>query len=471
VRLLALSAIIAFRAVTVFVLAFGLATLAAALVTIPLRSVGDIQWEVSISVSMAAAGLVVLAAAVASFMAMPRTADAVRRLPPSTTPLPLPVAGIAISCCVAALWQVPRVMRWFTDNRRAVEALVGTERDPLGLNLVPLAGASALPAITMLALLTFALAALLVLTTRPEVAPRVLLSCMLAEGALVLGAHMGRTVLFEAVGAVVTALQSSGVPASNVAKWVAANDATAHVFEWRLIVMWSAAFVALLFTRHSAAAMSIPEPAAPVVVPASAPPEGLIQPIVRAPAMTRRPVDSPFDRSNYLIRARQRWNPLVRRYAEYDITSIPPMSSVRFEFSWHTGQLTRAADGALILTIDPARAPALWWNRPYAVADGARAPLGTLVPAGADWTIKLASGDGDVYVLRGRADIAFARFVASRDEHELCRFTWTIEKTMGSAELEIEFTPDAEPALRLMAVALAPILELRSRLRSERQHH
>jgi len=40
---------------------------------------------------------------------------------------------------------------------------------------------------------------------------------------------------------------------------------------------------------------------------------------------------------------------------------------------------------------------------------------------------------------------------------------------MVSAELEIEFSPDADPALRCLAIALAPILELRSRLRSERQ--
>jgi len=97
-------------------------------------------------------------------------------------------------------------------------------------------------------------------------------------------------------------------------------------------------------------------------------------------------------------------------------------------------------------------------------------PQGTLEPAGTDWTIKYASGDRQIYVLRGRSGVGFARFVASRDERELCRFTWTIEATVVSAELEIEFMPDADPALRLLAIALAPILELRSRLRSERKN-
>ncbi len=39
---------------------------------------------------------------------------------------------------------------------------------------------------------------------------------------------------------------------------------------------------------------------------------------------------------------------------------------------------------------------------------------------------------------------------------------------MLSAGIEIEFSPDADPALRSLAMALAPILEIRSRLRSER---
>jgi hypothetical protein len=83
-----------------------------------------------------------------------------------------------------------------------------------------------------------------------------------------------------------------------------------------------------------------------------------------------------------------------------------------------------------------------------------------------------ASGTPDVYVVRasGRVGVPFTRFTASRDDRELFRFTWMFQAMITSAELEIEFMPDADPALRLMAVALAPILELRSRLRSERRN-
>ena len=183
-------------------------------------------------------------------------------------------------------------------------------------------------------------------------------------------------------------------------------------------------------------------------------------------------MSSPFDQSNYSIRPRLSWwNPFVRRCPEYDIASIPPMSSTRSVFSWDTGQLRRTRDGAVLLTIAPPGAPGLFLNRSYAVSDGTGAPQGTLEPTGdADWTIKFASGDREIVVRRGRTGVGFGRFVASRDERELCRFTWTLEATVRSAELELEFLPDADPALRTLAMALAPLLELRSRLRSERHN-
>ena len=58
---------------------------------------------------------------------------------------------------------------------------------------------------------------------------------------------------------------------------------------------------------------------------------------------------------------------------------------------------------------------------------------------------------------------------ASRDNRELCRFVWTLGATVFSAELQIEFESEADEPLRALAIALAPVLEFRSRLASERR--
>jgi len=458
-----------FRALTFVVFASGTATLVAALAVLPLASHVEIPGSRSIALAIAAVGLIFLGASIGSMAVMPRQADVVRQIPPSPHPLPLGVAVIGIAWCVAAVWQIPRLMAWVADNRVAVQALVGTGPDPLGFSLLPAAVAYALPALTALALAAFAVSALLVVSARPEVAFRILLSCLLLQAALLLGERFVRADISAVVNAVITALRPHGVPTSVVAAWLVDNDGAARAFEWRLVAMLSATFAALILARGSMATAGVPEATAPVNIRVRAPSQAI------APAAPPRAApspggSSPFDQSNYSIRPRLSWwNPFVRRCPEYDIASIPAMSSTRSVFSWTTGQLQRARDGAVLLTIAPPDAPGLFLNRSYAVSDGTGVPQGTLEPAGADWTIKYASGDRQISVLRGRAGVGFARFVASHDERELCRFTWTLEATVRSAELEIEFMPDADPALRTLAMALAPILELRSRLRSERQ--
>jgi hypothetical protein len=112
----------------------------------------------------------------------------------------------------------------------------------------------------------------------------------------------------------------------------------------------------------------------------------------------------------------------------------------------------------------------LFFDQSYSVTDGAGGiPLGQLVPSGAGWTMIDTARQREVYVLRDKSGVAFARYTASADGRELCRFTWTIEASVVSTELEIEFMREADATVRSLAVALAPILELRARLRSEPQ--
>jgi hypothetical protein len=182
------------------------------------------------------------------------------------------------------------------------------------------------------------------------------------------------------------------------------------------------------------------------------------------------PSAAPFEQSNYCVKVRAGlWNPFVRRHSEYEIRSIPPMSSAHFSFSWDTGMVRREPDGPPLLAVAPPEAPGLFGSRAYVVTDAAaRAPLGQLVPDGDGWRMVAPSGQPAGDVVRRDARPGFVRYQATLAGREVCRFTWTIAATVVSAELEIEFTPDADAALRMLAVALAPILELRARLFSER---
>ncbi len=476
--MLALAAALAFRVLTVAVFAAGIAALAAAAVSLPLASQEQLQWTASIPARAAVIGAIFLAAAIGSFVMMPRRAALIRRLPPTTERIPTPVLFIAIGSCLAAALQVPSLLAWWSDNRAGVEAMVGSGPDPLGLNLVPAAIIYSPAAVAAAALLSFAVASVLVLAVPASVAVRVLASCVLVQGALVAGEYLVRGEIDALGNGVMSVLQGQSVDMTHLSAWLNANDNAAHAFEVRLAWMLGAWLVAVALAEFVApsSAVTTVEPAAgtrpstpplPVAPPLFAPPAA---PVSGAPGTAASP-GSTFDQSNYSVRPRVSLNPFARRYSEYDIASIPPMSSARFSFSWDTGQLTHVRDGRVLLAVAPPEAPGLFFNRSYAVTDGTSGvPIGTLVPSGADWTMKDASGVREVYVLRGQSGVAFARFVASSGDRELCRFTWTIEKTIVSAEIEIEFTPDADPALRSLAVALAPILELRSRLRSERQN-
>lgn len=472
VRLLALAALSALRALTALVFAAGIGAFVAALVVIPFASQSDYQWVAAVPRSARLVGLIFLAGSIASFLIMPRWAAVIRQIPPSANQLPIPVGVIAMGWCITIVWSLPALARWFRKNAEAAIALLGPGSDDLRLTLVPAAVADALPALTLLALLIFAITALLVLASRPELAFRVIAACASIQAALVLGEYIARGTTFAVASGIIAALQPEGVETARISAWLAENDTIARAFEWRLIAMFGTALAALAFSRGTASAMQRTEAvAAPRTAIIAEPPASIESPAATAPPVPRAQraaVDSPFSESNYSARARMSWNPFVRRYADYAVASIPPMSRHKFAFSWNTGRFTRASNGEVVFSVTPARAPGLFFDNTYEVRDAFGVPIGTLVPNGPDWTIQQASGEGDVYVLRGRSGLAYSRFVASRGERELCRFTWTIQRSVVSAEIEVEFTPDADSALRTLAMALAPIVELRSRLHSER---
>jgi hypothetical protein len=273
----------------------------------------------------------------------------------------------------------------------------------------------------------------------------------------------------QAIGAgMIALLHDNDVATARPSAWLAGNDMTAAAFGWRLVWMLGASLAALAFAELSSPRRTAVESE---TLPEQQAAERQTAPPPRPSAAL--PSGSAFDQSNYSVRTRMSLlNPFVRRYSEYEIRSIPPMSSARFSFSWKTGFVKREPGGPVLLAMTPAAAPGLFLNRSYAVTEGTSgAPLGELVPSGSDWKIVGAAGQPLAYVLRGAARAGFVRYDATFEERELCRFTWTLGATIASAELELEFMPDADPAFRLLAVALAPILELRARLFSERRNN
>src|SRR6266545_2884269 len=136
----------------------GVQTCALPILSLPLASQEQLQWTASIPARAAVIGAIFLAAAIGSFVMMPRRAALIRRLPPTTERIPTPVLFIAIGSCLAAALQVPSLLAWWSDNRAGVEAMVGSGPDPLGLNLVPAAIIYSPAAVAAAALLSFAVA-------------------------------------------------------------------------------------------------------------------------------------------------------------------------------------------------------------------------------------------------------------------------------------------------------------------------
>ncbi len=411
-QILALAAALAFRVITVAMFAAGIAALAAAAASLPLASQQRLPWATSLSARAAVIGAMFLGAAIGSFVMMPRRAALIRRLPRTTERIPTPVLFIAIGTCLAAALQAPSLFAWWSANRVGVEAMMGTGPDPLGLNVVPAAIINSPAALAAAALLSFAVASVLVLAVPASVAFRVLASCALVQGALVTGEYLLRREIDALGSSLMSLLQGHSVETTLLSTWLIANDHAAGVFETRLIWMLSGWLIAVAVAELVAPSGAIATVDSAAGIHASAAPLLTATPFVAPPAAasTSAPPrvdaapESVFNQSNYSVRPRASLNPFVRRYSEYDIASIPPMSSARFAFSWATGRLTHVRDGRVVLAVAPAKAPGLLFNKSYAVTDATTGvPLGTLVPSGADWIIKDAPRLREVYVLRGES--------------------------------------------------------------------
>ena len=96
-------------------------------------------------------------------------------------------------------------------------------------------------------------------------------------------------------------------------------------------------------------------------------------------------------------------------------------------------------------------------------------PIGRLVPSGSDWELVNPFGDTIANVLQTNrgAVVCHSATVGAR---EVCRFTWAMQGlSIHSAELDIEFAPDADvPFDRALMMALAPLLDERAQINERR---
>ena len=182
-----------------------------------------------------------------------------------------------------------------------------------------------------------------------------------------------------------------------------------------------------------------------------------------------------FDESQYSVHPRmtliEAW--FTRKCTDFEIRCIPHTSRKWFSFSWTNGLLREQPAGVDLAKIIPPRAPGLFWDREYELVDASTGQrIARFVPRGQDWEITEPSGALIARVLRDSSR-GVVKFRAMIGETEVVRFKWALAGlSASSAELEVEFlTAPSDERLsldRILAIAIAPVLEQRARLASER---
>ena len=144
--------------------------------------------------------------------------------------------------------------------------VVGSSRDPMGLNLIPQVILFSLPALAGIALVVFVLASILGMLVRAELMFSALAACAALQAGLVIGMQL----LLYAVRSVGGSIQSlfttapDATASAQVAEWFARHDAASANVGWRLLWVLGgyvvativAEFVSPRWQRASASDMS-----------------------------------------------------------------------------------------------------------------------------------------------------------------------------------------------------------------------
>jgi hypothetical protein len=468
-------------AIRAAMLSAGLAALVAAVMSwIIVLVVGGERpaWAASLQTFGFEIALVFLPAAVGASALIPRTADVTRETRPHESSSDLALLLLLAGLAGVAAFQVPSITAWWAEDGVLLRQVIGTSRDPMGLNLIPQVILFSLPALAGIALAVFVLTSILGMLVRAELVFSALAACAALQAGLVIGLHL----LLYAVRSVGGSIQDLFTTApdatapAQVAEWFARHDAASANVAWRLLWILGgyvvativAEFVSPRWQRSSTSDISFgSQPDAAPLPPPAVSSQAFLPPVLEASQAS-----SAFDESHYFVKPRVTLvETFMRHYSEYDIQSVPATTRARFSFSWKSGVLRREPKGPDILTLRAGDRQGVFGGRSHVVTDATGATLGTLQPASPEWVILDARGTTVARVVEDRSGVGLIGYAATAGEHAVCRFTWAMHGlSVASAGLDVEFLPAAEGRLdKALAMALAPLLEHKARRANERR--
>jgi len=476
-RLLAAFTHAALRLVMAFMMAAGGAALLAVVFLMWSPSPDWAEWIAPIRQAALAIGFAFLGAALLAVGVLPSRRELIRdSLDPSGRALPAGVLPLLAGLAGFAAWQVPTLLAWWDESRRLVEQLIGGERDPLGLWIIPATVVTAPLFIAIVAVVLFILTTVAVVAARPALASRVLRACVLLQGGMVIGSSLALPPI-RGLAARVLALAAAGPDAGVLAAMTEAVSrqdffATGLVsrFQW-ILGGYLLATVATWYLepfRNTADTL----PPSDVAPPMAAAPAVTMHPARAAPTAVTPTSSLVFDNSLYRVRLLTPWLLAAFRvgHLDYAITPMPAKAGdAGFSFSGKDGQLRREPAGPPLLTVQPERG-AWRFRSSYVVADASSgAIVAILEPRGVDWNVLDPLRQPLAQVEEVDARHGYRRYLLRVDQVEVCRFTWAMHGLgVWTAEMDVEFSDCAarrcDPSY---AIALAPILESQARRASQ----
>ena len=389
------------------------------------------------------------------------------------TPLAPQAVLLLIGLCGLAMLQVPGIVGWWRAEQEVLNSVLPERMDPPGFNYIVTAVAHALPLLASLTVTLFAITSLLGIVAPSKLAPRVI-----AAGVVLQFGYIAAIFLIAAethtIGAALgPAVADDPGAQRTLADWMSAHDASGRpTTQWLASTSFGYLMAAAVTALSAKSWTDVPAGTTAI----AAPPVVLEKPVSIPHLPVKSDASSSIDDSVYSVHPRmtllEAW--LTRKCTKYEIRSIPHTSRKWFTYSWTDGLLKQHPEGKHLAKIVPPSSPGLFWDRKYEVVDATGHTIARFSPRGQDWEITDPSDALIARVLRETSrDIV--KFRAMIGETEVARFKWALAGlTAASAELEVEFLPSANaghPSLdRLLVIAIAPILEQRSRLIAERSN-
>jgi hypothetical protein len=464
------AAVAVFRVVTVLVFSVAMGALTAgALSWIFASSAGaGTAWAVNVTVLAGEVAAIGLVAALLSMRRLPSIAEVRRIAGPRELVPPVQVLVLAAFAAVALL-QVPALLAWFSEDRALLVDMLGGARDSLRLDFVPGAVLYSLPTLAAALLTLFAATSIGGgLATRSLALRFLTAGVVLQVGVLAIGYLLGRGV--RDLGAAALRLMADAPAADTAAAvaWIQRHDAVAQSMLpmlTALVIAYVVLSVAAYVKQSTPIVTAVATPSvagvsAPAVLTAGAQ-AARIPPVLRSGP-------TPFDERFYVLRFQPGWRivglMLGRRFIEYALQTVPPMSRSEFSFSWSTGGLCRKPGGQEIFRLQAAERHDLL-KRAYVVSDAVTGVvIGKLLPHSADWQIVDADERSVADAVQSSASFQQTTWVISAGGEEWGRLVAVMGATAASAEVQIEFLPASDGKLdRSLVIALAPLLEERTR--------